>query len=158
MTHGQLGVVFFGDSSSRFSNTLFQPLRNLVEKKPARFCLKGLVDTPKEGWISTNPETIAAECSFLDAAENMGVPILSHSEEDLSPLKADLFIAVGYTRLIKEPLLSLPAQYTVNFHASLLPAYRGKHPVFRTLQAGEKKAGLSVHVMDTSLDTGPLIF
>jgi methionyl-tRNA formyltransferase len=45
-----------------------------------------------------------------------------------------------------------------NFHASLLPAYRGKHPVFWALRHGEPWCGLTVHEMGPGLDTGDIIF
>jgi methionyl-tRNA formyltransferase len=73
-------------------------------------------------------------------------------------IEPDLFVAVGYVRLLKEKVLSVPRMMAVNFHASLLPAYRGKHPVFWALRHGEKSAGLTVHVMDPHLDTGDILY
>jgi methionyl-tRNA formyltransferase len=46
----------------------------------------------------------------------------------------------------------------VNFHASLLPNYRGKHPVLWALRNNEKWSGLTVHVMDPGIDTGDIIY
>ncbi len=46
----------------------------------------------------------------------------------------------------------------MNFHASLLPAYRGKHPLFWALRNGERRAGLTVHRMDAGLDTGDILY
>ena len=76
----------------------------------------------------------------------------------LRKLNPDLFIAVGYALILKSQLLELPRLLAVNFHASLLPEYRGKHPVFWALRNAEKWAGLSVHVMDRGIDTGDLIY
>ena len=45
----------------------------------------------------------------------------------------------------------------VNFHASLLPNYRGMHPLNWSIINGEKKIGVTAHWMDSSLDTGPII-
>jgi methionyl-tRNA formyltransferase len=45
-----------------------------------------------------------------------------------------------------------------NFHASLLPDYRGKHPVFWTLRGGERWAGLTVHALDAGIDTGDILY
>jgi methionyl-tRNA formyltransferase len=39
-----------------------------------------------------------------------------------------------------------------------LPAYRGKHPLFWALRNGERWAGLTVHVMDSGLDTGDILY
>ena len=60
--------------------------------------------------------------------------------------------------LLKPALLSIPRLLAVNFHASLLPAYRGKHPVFWALRNGERQAGLTAHVMDPHFDTGDILY
>jgi methionyl-tRNA formyltransferase len=83
---------------------------------------------------------------------------LPHFVKAISELSPDLFVAVGYTNLLKEQILSVPRILAVNFHASLLPAYRGKHPVFWALRNGERWAGLTVHVMDIGLDTGDILY
>jgi methionyl-tRNA formyltransferase len=60
--------------------------------------------------------------------------------------------------LLKPPLLSIPHIIAINFHASLLPSYRGKHPVFWALRNGERQAGLTAHVMDPHFDTGEILY
>jgi len=75
--------------------------------------------------------------------------------DDLSP---DLVLVVGYARILGRRLLAVPRIVAANFHASLLPAYRGKHPVFWALRNGERHAGLTVHVMDVGLDTGDILY
>lgn len=49
-------------------------------------------------------------------------------------------------------------EYAVNFHASLLPAYRGKHPVFWALRHDESWAGLTVHFMSAKIDAGAILY
>jgi methionyl-tRNA formyltransferase len=73
-------------------------------------------------------------------------------------LAPDLFIAVGYAQILEPEILVVPKLFAANFHASLLPRYRGKHPVFWTLRAGERWAGLTVHLMDQGIDTGDIIY
>ncbi len=151
-------VVFFGNSHSAFSNRHFQALME------TRCELVGLVNVPPSKRTSTNPAA-ADFPSFVEVARQHGLRIFepaspNQSEfvkavRDLSP---DLFVAVGYTNLLKEQILSVPRILSVNFHASLLPAYRGKHPVFWTLRHGERWAGLTVHVMDIDLDTGDILY
>jgi methionyl-tRNA formyltransferase len=45
----------------------------------------------------------------------------------------------------------------VNFHFGLLPAYRGADPVFWEIKNREPFGAVSVHLMDSGWDTGPLI-
>jgi phosphoribosylglycinamide formyltransferase-1 len=45
----------------------------------------------------------------------------------------------------------------MNIHPSLLPAYPGLHTHRRALEAGDKKAGATVHFVTPELDVGPSI-
>jgi len=42
-------------------------------------------------------------------------------------------------------------------HPSSLPSLMGSHPVFWTLAENRTTAGLTVHVIDEALDTGPVV-
>ena len=45
----------------------------------------------------------------------------------------------------------------MNIHPSLLPAYPGLHTHRRAIEAGDKKAGATVHFVTPELDGGPSI-
>jgi len=151
-------VVFFGNSQSVFSNRHFQALL----ETPCE--LVGVVDVPPSKRTTTNPATTDFP-SFVEVARQQGVPVFEPDSPNLpefvkamSNLSPDLFVAIGYANLLKEELLSVPRILPVNFHASLLPAYRGKHPVFWALRNGERWSGLTIHVMDTGIDTGDILY
>ncbi len=76
----------------------------------------------------------------------------------MAGLEPYLGIAVVYTRIIRLQLRSLFMAGVVNFHASLLPAYRGRHPLYWALYQGETHAGLTVHLVDEKIDHGPVLF
>jgi methionyl-tRNA formyltransferase len=67
-------------------------------------------------------------------------------------------MAVGYMLFLKAEILAVPKVVAANFHASLLPAYRGKHPVFWALRNSEPRCGLTIHEMSSGIDTGDIIF
>lgn len=154
-----LRIIFFGNSQSVFSNRFFNPLLDTP-------CdLAGVVDVPSSKRQSTNPWTGSGIPSFVDTSRERGTPVFEplnpntpEFEETLAGLAPDLFLAAGYMFLLKPPLLSIPRLLAVNLHASLLPAYRGKHPVFWALRNGERQAGLSAHVMDPHFDTGDILY
>ena len=154
-----LRVVFFGNSQSSFSNRFFTPLL----KAPCE--LAGVVDVPPAKRQSTNPWIATELPNFVDEARAQGTPVLEPSNPNapdfvrtLSALSPDLFLAAGYMCLLKPQLLSIPRLVAINFHASLLPAYRGKHPVFWALRNGERWVGLTAHVMDPRFDTGDILY
>ena len=152
-------MVFFGDPRNPFSNRHFKVLTECS-------CVLGaVVAAPKDNWTSTNRAEPEGKDAFTSRAGEMGVPVLSPENPNkqeilkkLSTMIPDIMIAVAYTKKLGPELLALPRFGVFNFHASLLPKYRGKHPVFRTLQAGDKTAGLTVHRMDGGIDTGPVLY
>ena len=152
-------VVFFGDGENVFSNRHFRALLETDAR------IEAVVDAPKVNWHSTNTAGAGEIESFLEWAEKKDVPVLRTEDPNarkslrtLAALDPDLFIAVGYNRRLKDDLLSIPRLGAVNFHASLLPAYRGKHPLYWALQNGEPLVGLTVHFMDPGLDTGDILY
>lgn len=54
-------------------------------------------------------------------------------------------------------LLALPRLGCINLHPSLLPDNRGPDPLFWTFQRGQHETGVTIHRMDASLDTGPIL-
>lgn len=151
-------VVFFGNSISTFSARHFAALLD----EPCQ--LVGMVDVPSAKQNTTNP-LAAGLLNFVDEARNRSIQVFEPANPNIPSfinairrLKPDLFIAIGYPLILHEKILAVPRLLAANFHASLLPDYRGKHPVFWTLRHGEKRAGLTVHEMDTGIDTGEIIY
>lgn len=154
-----LRVAFFGNSDSVFSNRHFRALLR------TRCPLVAVVDVPPLMRTSTNAGPARGAASFVEHARRHAIPLFEpanpNAPEFIRALRAtapDLLLAVGYTRLLKPELLAVPRLLAVNFHASLLPAYRGKHPVFWALRHGEPWIGLTVHIMDPQLDTGDMLY
>jgi methionyl-tRNA formyltransferase len=152
-------VLFFGNSEGVFSNRHFAALL------ACRCRIVGVVDVPAARRTSTNRPSTAGPRSFVAEARERGVPIFEPERPNASEFTGqaagtapDLLLAVGYLNRLGEKLLTLPRVGAANFHASLLPAYRGKHPVFWALRNGESRCGMTVHAMDPGLDTGDIIF
>ena len=152
-------VVYWGNRQNVFSNRHFAALL----QTPCD--IAAVVDVPPAKRASTNPAGLAGAPSFADIAAERAIPYFAPDSPnapefiaELRPLQPDLYIAVGYMNLLKEEVLGLARVGAVNFHASLLPAYRGKHPVFWALRNGEKWAGLTVHALSLGLDTGDILY
>jgi methionyl-tRNA formyltransferase len=151
-------VVFFGNSEGVFSNHHFQALL----EAPCQ--IAGVVDVPPARRTSTNART-AEGSGFVELAHARSIPVFQPESpnapefvEAMRALSPDLFVAVGYMNLLKAEVLAVPRVLAANFHASLLPAYRGKHPLFWALRKGERRVGLTVHVMGPGFDTGDTIY
>jgi len=75
----------------------------------------------------------------------------------LTDLKPDAIIVVGYGRIIPQWMLDLPALGNINLHASLLPKYRGAAPIQWAIARGETITGVTTMKIDAGLDTGDIL-
>jgi phosphoribosylglycinamide formyltransferase-1 len=69
----------------------------------------------------------------------------------------ELIVLAGYMHLLTEPFLQRFPERIVNVHPSLLPAFPGAHAIEDALAAGVEKTGVTVHLVDEGLDTGPVL-
>ncbi|MGA8524709.1 MAG: methionyl-tRNA formyltransferase, partial [Candidatus Sulfotelmatobacter sp.] len=90
----------------------------------------------------TQPETIKNNETF---------------RSQLSSLKPDAIIVVGYGRIIPQWMLDLPPLGNINLHASLLPKYRGAAPIQWAIARGETVTGVTTMKIDAGLDTGDIL-
>jgi methionyl-tRNA formyltransferase len=75
----------------------------------------------------------------------------------LTALKPDAIIVVGYGRIIPQWMLDLPPLGNINLHASLLPKYRGAAPIQWAIARGETITGVTTMKIDAGLDTGDIL-
>jgi methionyl-tRNA formyltransferase len=75
----------------------------------------------------------------------------------LTALKPDAIIVVGYGRIIPQWMLDLPPLGNLNLHASLLPKYRGAAPIQWAIANGETVTGVTTMRIDAGLDTGDIL-
>ena len=69
----------------------------------------------------------------------------------------DLVVLAGYMRILTEDFVAHYAGRMLNIHPSLLPAFTGLHTHERTIAAGVKIAGCTVHFVTAELDHGPIV-
>lgn len=77
--------------------------------------------------------------------------------EQLTALKPEAIIVVGYGRIIPQWMLDLPPLGNINLHASLLPKYRGAAPIQWAIAQGETVTGVTTMRIDAGLDTGDIL-
>ena len=75
----------------------------------------------------------------------------------LRPLGVDLICLAGYMRIVGPVLLEAYPNRIVNIHPSLLPAFPGLQAQRQALEYGVRVAGATVHVVDRTLDAGPIV-
>lgn len=104
-----------------------------------------VVPSPSKG---QGPE---AEAAYGDA--------LRHALDDAQP---DLICLAGYIRKVPDVVVSAYTGRVMNIHNALLPSFGGRgmfglHVHQAVLDYGVKVSGCTVHFVDESYDTGPII-
>ena len=69
----------------------------------------------------------------------------------------ELVVLAGYMHLLTKPFLDRFPGHVVNVHPSLLPQFPGTQAIADALAAGVETTGVTVHVVDEGVDTGPVI-
>jgi len=69
----------------------------------------------------------------------------------------DLVITFNYRYLLKKKIIEKLERPAINLHISYLPFNRGSHPNFWSFIEKTPK-GVSIHEIDTGLDSGPIIY
>lgn len=129
-------------------------------------CLNGDINATVSAVISNNPDAGGLERAAKASIPNVAIDhrafesreafdlALSELIDSFSP---DLVILAGFMRILTPGFVDHFLGRMMNIHPSLLPAYPGLHTHRRAIEAGDKKAGATVHFVTPELDGGPSI-
>jgi phosphoribosylglycinamide formyltransferase-1 len=92
--------------------------------------------------LADHPDREARDSAMADWLEQRGVRLV---------------VLAGYLALLHPGFLARFAEAVVNVHPSLLPAFPGLHAIERAVERGVKVFGVTVHLVDEGLDTGPIL-
>ncbi len=110
------------------------------------------------------------EAPGLRLAQAEGVPIFAQShkgmkradfdallDREIRAAGADVIALAGYMRLLSAEFVDQWVGRIINIHPSLLPKYKGLDTHERAIEAGDRVAGCSVHIVTAALDDGPVL-
>jgi phosphoribosylglycinamide formyltransferase-1 len=69
----------------------------------------------------------------------------------------ELVVCAGYMQLLTQEFLDRFPGRVVNVHPSLLPRFPGTRAIEDALAAGVARTGVTVHLLDEGVDTGPIL-
>lgn len=135
---------------------------------------EAIIQAVEEGRINCSVELVFSDkpdAYVLERAKNHKIPFtsfmikdfsskLEYEQELLRILKenqTDILILAGYMRLIGNELLEAFPQRIINIHPSLLPSFPGLHGIEDAFNYGVKYTGVTVHYVDSGIDTGKII-
>ena len=149
-----LNLVFCG--TPRFAVPILDKLAE------AGFAVRLVVtqpDKPRGRGLELAPSPVKRRALELDLPITQPETIKNNEEfrAQLTALKPDAIIVVGYGRIIPRWMIELPRLGNINLHASLLPKYRGAAPIQWAIANGESVTGVTTMRIDAGLDTGDIL-
>jgi phosphoribosylglycinamide formyltransferase-1 len=106
----------------------------------------------------------------LKLAEAEGIATFAHPHKGLAreahdaiihdaviQSEAEYVVLAGYMRILSDGFVRKWADHMLNIHPSLLPKYKGLDTYQRAIDAGDRVAGCSVHLVTAELDDGPVL-
>jgi phosphoribosylaminoimidazolecarboxamide formyltransferase/IMP cyclohydrolase len=103
-------------------------------------------------------------CAALDWAAEHGVDtaLVAGGDDEalaeaLAGARPDVVVLAGYMRIVGPKVLEAYAGRIINTHPSLLPAFPGATAVRDAIEHGVRVTGVTVHIVDETLDGGPIV-
>jgi phosphoribosylglycinamide formyltransferase-1 len=116
--------------------------------------------------ISNNPDAYALERARKHKIKTF---VIKHNDFEtresfdgaivgiLKSYGVELVVMAGFMRIISSVLLKAYPNKIVNIHPALLPSFPGMHAQRQAVEYGVKFSGCTVHIVDESVDSGPII-
>ncbi|MEK8130949.1 phosphoribosylglycinamide formyltransferase [Paenibacillus filicis] len=150
------------------------PFRIAVFASGSGSNFQAIADAVKAGRLDATIELLVCDrpkAKVVERATKAGIPVYTFTpkeyasrqayEQDilaeLRDRKVDLVILAGYMRILTEVLVEAYWGRMLNIHPSLLPSFPGLHAVRQALAHGVKVTGVTVHLVDGGLDSGPIL-
>jgi len=151
-----------------------RPLRIAVLASGRGSNLQSLIDARDHAGLPVDIVTVGSNrprCNALAIAAGAGIATFAVSARDfpdrgafdeavferLAGATPDLVVLAGYMRIIDDGVVASAPWPMINIHPSLLPLYPGLDTHARSLAAGDREHGASVHAVIPALDAGPVI-
>lgn len=151
-----------------------QPLRIAVFASGSGSNFQAIADAANAGRLDGSIGLLVCDrpnAKVVERARSSGVPVHTFRPKEyesrqayereilecLQELRIDLIVLAGYMRILTEVLVDAYWGRMINIHPSLLPSFPGMHAVRQALDHGVKITGVTVHLVDGGLDSGPIL-
>lgn len=120
--------------------------------------IKVLICNNKNAFVINRAQRLNIACEIVEYNKyKSSCDYESAIEDVLNIYQIDLIVLAGYMKIFSENFVKKFENKIVNIHPSKLPNYKGLDAIKRAYMDGEKEIGVSVHYVDSGVDTGRVI-
>ncbi|MFB9300118.1 phosphoribosylglycinamide formyltransferase [Kibdelosporangium philippinense] len=159
---------------SAHPTSLPTPAKVVVLVSGSGTLLQALLDETRDETYPIEVVAVGADRTDIEGlarAERAGVPtfverVRDHADRStwdqalaktVAAYEPDLVVSAGFMKILGSAFLTQFAGRVINTHPALLPAFPGAHAVEDAVAYGVKVTGCTVHLVDTGVDTGPIL-
>lgn len=154
MTNHIPNIAIFASGSG--SN--FQAIADAIQNEKLEASIALLVCDNSQAFVIERAKKLQIETLvFNPKSFSSKVDFESMIAQKLIDLNVQLIVLAGYMRIIGETLLKQFPNRIVNIHPALLPSFPGAHGIRDAYEYGVKVFGVTVHFVDSGVDTGTII-
>ena len=107
----------------------------------------------------------SGRCSFVEVAATLGAVLVESADINapetvaaIAALEPELFFVIGWSRLLRDPVLALAPGGAFGMHPTLLPRHRGRAPVPWAILSGLATTGVTLfEIPDARADSGSVV-
>jgi phosphoribosylglycinamide formyltransferase-1 len=116
--------------------------------------------------ISNNKDAFGLERAKINSIKNLCIDHKDFADresfderllEEVNQEKIDFIVLAGFMRILGTNFIRNFPNKILNIHPSLLPKYPGLNTHKKVLENKDKEHGVTVHLVDEGLDSGPII-
>lgn len=137
-------VIFFGSSKYVIP---------IIENLKKNFDLELVVTTEKNETDAVPAYCKKNDLNFLSVSS---LSDLIHNSKFIIH-NSSIAVIASFGLIVPKQILDLFPKGFINIHPSLLPKYRGSSPVQQAICNGDKTTGVSIMLLDSEMDHGPIL-
>lgn len=107
----------------------------------------------------------SGQCSFDEVAAELGARLIETADvnapetvDAVAELEPELLFVVGWSQLLREPILALAPRGAFGMHPTLLPRHRGRAPIPWAILSGLATTGVTLfEIPDARADSGAIV-
>jgi phosphoribosylglycinamide formyltransferase-1 len=138
--------------------TDFQSLIDAVDRGDLEVSLAVLVSNTEDAPALGRAERHGIPWVFVDHRGRSREAFEQEVIQELRQRDVELVVFAGFMRLVTPYFIDQFPNRVINIHPSLLPAFPGTHAQRDAVEWGVKVSGCTVHLVDASLDGGPIVY
>lgn len=119
----------------------------------------------KVGALVTTKRNVEMQVLLQELTAGTAVPVLQVDKKNytkeishaITQYNINVGLVMTFPFILPKSILEQPTKGFINFHYGLLPQCRGPQPILWHILNADVNAGITLHLLDEGIDTGPIV-